>query len=147
MTNEIEPIQERPPEPRRPVPPAPIHPLAALTIIVLDNVFGWIDLLPGAILGTSLLVGGLGFLSTLFVQRYLAKDEWGESVAKGLVMGIIAGVPFQVTGTAVGAILLGWAGANQWIKLPARKRPEQLTTAEDEIVDVEVKDDNDLLGP
>ena len=103
MTNAI--------EPRRPIPPAPIHPLAALTIIVLDNVFGWIELFarwrhPG----TSLLVGGLGFLSTLFVQRYLAKDEWGASVAKGLVMGIIAGVPFQVTGTAVGAVLLGWAG-------------------------------------
>jgi len=125
-----------------PVPPAPIHPLAALTIIVLDNVFGWIDFVPGAILGTSLLVGGLGFLSTLFVQRYLARDEWGESVAKGLVMGIIAGVPFQVTGTAVGAILLGWAGANQWINLPAHKRQEQISPAEDEIVDVEVKDVN-----
>ena len=140
MKDEIEPIKAMPPEPRPPVPPAPIHPLAALTIIVLDNVFGWIDLVPGAMLGTSLLVGGLGFLSTLFVQHYLAKDEWGESLAKGLVMGIIAGVPFQVTGTAVGAILLGWAGANQWIKLPARKRPEQLPASEDEIVDVEVMD-------
>jgi hypothetical protein len=131
MTNEI--------EPRRPLPPAPIHALAALTIIVLDNVFGWVDLLPGAILGTSLLVGGLGFLSTLFVQHYLAKDEWGESLAKGMVMGIIAGVPFQVTGTAVGAILLGWAGANQWIKLPPRKYPQALPEAEDEIVDVEAR--------
>jgi hypothetical protein len=140
MMNEIEPIKEMPPESRSPLPPAPIHPLAALTIIVLDNVFGWIDIIPGAMLGTSLLVGGLGFLSTLFVQHYLAKDEWGESVAKGFVMGIIAGVPFQVTGTAVGALLLGWAGANQWIKLPARKRQEQLPAAGDEIVDVEVKD-------
>lgn len=138
--NEIEPIKAMPLEPRRPVPPAPIHPLAALSIIMLDNVFGWIDLVPGAILGTSLLVGGLGFLSTLFVQRYLAKDKWGESVAKGLVMGIIAGVPFQVTGTTVGAILLGWAGANQWIKLPSLKHPEQLTASEDEIVDAEVQD-------
>lgn len=140
MTDEIEPIKAMSPEPRSPVPPAPIHPLAALTIIVLDNVFGWIDIIPGAMLGTSLLVGGLGFLSTLFVQHYLAKDEWGESVAKGMVMGIIAGVPFQVTGTAVGAILLGWAGANQWIRLPAGKRPQQLPAAEEEIVDVEVED-------
>jgi hypothetical protein len=140
MTDEIEPVKASPLEPRRPIPPAPIHPLAALTIIVLDNVFGWIDVVPGAILGTSLLVGGLGFLSTLFVQRYLAKDEWGESLAKGMVMGIIAGVPFQVTGTAVGAVLLGWAGASQWIKLPARNRPEQLPAAQDEIVDVEPRD-------
>lgn len=141
MTNEIEPIKTIPPEPRRPIPPAPIHPLAALTTIVLDNIFGWMDIVPGAILGTSLLVGGLGFLSTLFVQRYLAKDDWGVSMAKGLVMGIIAGVPFQVTGTAVGAILLGWAGASQWIKLPAPKaKQEQISTPNDEIVDVEVKD-------
>jgi hypothetical protein len=140
MTNEIEPSQTMLPESRRPIPPAPIHPLAALATIVLDNVFGWIDIVPGAILGTSLLVGGLGFLSTLFVQRYLAKDEWGVSVAKGFVMGIIAGVPFQVTGTAVGAILLGWAGASQWIKLPALKGKPEQTAASDEIVDVEVKD-------
>jgi hypothetical protein len=141
MTNRIEPFKVMPPEFRRPIPSAPIHPLAALTIIVLDNVFGWIDIVPGAILGTSLLLGGLGFLSTLFVQRYLAKDEWGESVAKGLVMGIIAGVPFSVTGTAVGAILLGWAGASQWIKLPAKKENQEQSPASDnEIVDVEVKD-------
>ena len=140
MTNEIEPIQAMPPAFRRPILPAPIHPLAALATIVLDNVFGWIDLVPGAILGTSLLVGGLGFLSTLFAQHYLAKDEWGPSLAKGLVMGIIAGVPFQVTGTAVGAILLGWAGASQWIKLPVpNNKPEQLR-ASDEVVDAEVKD-------
>jgi hypothetical protein len=114
--------------------------LAALTIIVLDNVFGWIDLVPGAILGTSLLVGGLGFLSTLFVQRYLAKDDWGASVAKGLVMGIIAGVPFPVTGTAVGAILLGWAGASQWIKLPAPKSKPTIAE-EQEIVEGEVREE------
>ena len=64
----------------------------------------------------------------------------GVSAAKGLVMGIIAGVPFQVTGTAVGAILLGWAGANQWITLPGSKsKPEQLP-ASDEVVDAEVRD-------
>jgi hypothetical protein len=124
----------------RPLPPAPIHPMAALATIVLDNVFGWVDILPGALLGTSLLVGGLGFLSTLFVQRFLARDRWGESLAKGLVMGIIAGVPFQVTGTAIGVILLGWAGLNQWIKLPPRGHPDQLSPGEDEIVDGEVKD-------
>ena len=140
MTNEIEPIKAMPPEPRHPVPPAPIHPLAALTIIVLDNVFGWIDLVPGAMLGTSLLVGGLGFLSTLFVQHYLAKDEWGESLAKGLVMGIIAGVPFQVTGTAVGIPLLAWAGLHEWVRSPAPKEPPQNLPPSDEILDAEVRD-------
>ena len=129
------------PEPRHPIPPAPIHPLAALATIVLDNVFGVFELVdPLALILTSVSVGVIGTVTTMFVQRYLAKDSWGASVAKGLVMGIIAGVPFQVTGTAVGAILLGWAGASQWITIPAPKgKPERLP-ASDEIVDAEVKD-------
>lgn len=136
MTTEIQPLTPATPESRRAVPPAPIHPLAALVTIVLDNVFGWIEIVdPVAILLTSFLVGGIGFATTLFVQRYLAKDEWGESVAKGLVMGVIAGVPFQVTGTAVGAILLGWAGASKWIKLP----PRQPELPAGEIVEADTK--------
>jgi len=123
------------------IPPAPIHPLAALTTIVLDNVFGVFELVdPLALILTSVSVGVLGTVSTTLIQHYLSKEEWGPSLAKGLVLGIIAGVPFQVAGTAVGAILLGWAGASQWIKLPVpRSKPEKLPE-EDEIVDAEVKD-------
>jgi len=96
--------------------------MAALATIVLDNVFGWIELVdPLALALTSVSVGAIGFLTTMFVQRYLAKDDWGASVAKGLVMGVLAGVPYQVTGTAIGVPLLAWAGAHQWIKLPPLK--------------------------
>jgi hypothetical protein len=139
MTNMLENDNALIPEPRRPVPPAPIHPLAALVTIVLDNIFGWFEIIdPLAILFTSFVVGGVGFVTTLFVQRYLAKDEWGPSVAKGMVMGVLAGVPFQVTGTAVGAILLGWAGANKWVKIPPRP-PEEQPSDLDKIVDLEPK--------
>jgi hypothetical protein len=133
MTNAI--------EPHHPIPPAPIHPLAALATIVLDNVFGVFEIIdPFALILTSVCVGALGTVTTMLIQRYLAKDGWGASVAKGLVMGIIAGVPFQVTGTAVGIPLLAWAGLHEWVKLPTSKdKPEQLPDS-DEIVDVEVKD-------
>jgi hypothetical protein len=123
------------------IPPAPIHPLAALTTIVLDNVFGVFELVdPLALILTSVTVGVLGTVSTTLIQHYLSKEEWGPSLAKGLVLGIIAGVPFQVAGTAVGAILLGWAGASQWIKLPSPKSKPEKPAVEDEIVDVEVKE-------
>jgi hypothetical protein len=133
MTNAI--------EPRRPIPPAPIHPLAALVTIVLDNVFGVFELVdPLALVLTSVSVGVLGTVTTMLVQRHLAKDSWGASVAKGLVMGIIAGVPFQVTGTAVGIPLLAWAGLHEWVKFPvSQSKPDQFP-ASDEIVDGEVKD-------
>ena len=106
-------------EPRHPIPPAPVHPLAALATIVLDNVFGVIELVdPLTIILTSVTVGVLGTVTTTLVQRYLAKDSWGAAIAKGLVMGVVAGVPFQVTGTAAGGFLLAWAGMHEWIKLP-----------------------------
>jgi hypothetical protein len=128
-------------QPRQPIPPAPIHPLSALATIVLDNVFGVFELVdPLALVMTSLGVGVVGAVTTMFVQRYLAKDSWGASVAKGLVMGIFAGVPFQVTGTAVGIPLLAWAGLHELVKLPTtRGKAEQLPPA-DEIVEAEVRD-------
>jgi len=144
MSDEIEPIKVMPLDPRRPVPPAPIHPLAALTTIVLDNVFGVFELVdPLALILTSVTVGILGAVTTTLVQHYLAKDNWGPSVAKGLVMGIFAGVPFQVTGTAVGIPLLAWAGLHELIKLPLSKSQSQQLPSEDEIVDAEVKDAKD----
>ena len=133
MTNEI--------EPRHPIPPAPIHPLAALATIVLDNVFGVFEIVdPLALILTSVTVGAIGTLTTTLVQRYLAKDAWGASIAKGLVMGIFAGVPFQVTGTAVGIPLLAWAGLHEWVKLPGIKGQAPQISPSDDIVDAEVKD-------
>jgi len=129
-------------QPRRSIPPAPIHPLAALAIIVLDNVFLVVDLVSGpAIVFTSIGLGVLGAVATALVQRHLAKDEWGPAVAKGLVMGIIAGVPFNVTGTAIGVPLLAWAGIHQWVRLPTpRNEAEQLPPG-GEIVDVDPKNE------
>jgi len=114
---------------------------------VLDNVFGVIELVdPFTIILTSVSVGVLGAVTTMFVQRYLAKDSWGASVAKGLVMGIIAGVPFQVTGTAIGIPLLAWAGLHEWVRTPALKETSEKLPPSDEIVDAEVKDIKDEGG-
>ena len=128
-------------EVRRPIPAAPIHPLAALATIVLDNLFTIPEIAaPELWILTIPLVGVTGFVSTLFIQHYLAKDSWGESVAKGLVMGIIAGVPFSVTGTATGGVLLAWAGLHEWLKFPMMQdQSQQLSSADDEIVE-EVKE-------
>jgi hypothetical protein len=130
------------PAKRRPIPPAPVHPLAALVTIVLDNIFGVFEIIdPFALVLTSLGVGTIGAITTTLVQHYLAKDAWGPSIAKGMVMGILAGVPFQVTGTAVGVPLLAWAGLHEWVKLPGTRpsQPEELPPG-DEIVDVTPKE-------
>jgi hypothetical protein len=140
MTVPMKPQVPLLPEPRHPIPPAPIHPLAALATLVLDNVFGIFEIVdPFLLVLTSVSVGVIGAVTTMFVQRYLAKDGWGASVAKGLVMGIIAGVPFQVTGTAIGIPLLAWAGLHEWVKLPALKSKSAITE-DQEIVEGEVRE-------
>ncbi len=130
-------------EVRHPIPPAPIHPLAALITIVLDNFFGVFEIIdPLLLLVSSLIIGVVGAVTTTLIQRYLAKDEWGASVAKGVAMGVVAGVPFQVVGTAVGVPLLAWAGLHQWVKRPVLPEPTP-SSEEGEIVDGEVKEIDD----
>ena len=112
-------------EKREAIPAPPIHPLAALATIALDGFFGVFEVLdPLMLFFISAGIGVLGFITTSMVQRYLQKDEWGPALAKGLVMGILAGVPFPVAGTLVGAPLLVWAGAHRWAKLPGRGNNE-----------------------
>jgi len=109
-------------EPRRPVPPPPVHPLTALATIALDSIFGVVEIFdPLLLLLTSLTVGVVGTITSTLVQRFIAREDWGPAIAKGLVMGILAGVPYPVTGTAIGVPLLAWAGMHQWVKLPPRK--------------------------
>jgi len=127
-------------EVRHPIPPAPIHPLAALITIVLDNFFGVFEIIdPLLLLLSSLIIGVVGAVTTTLIQRYLAKDEWGSSVAKGVAMGVVAGVPFQVVGTAVGVPLLAWAGLHQWVTRPLLPGPTS-SHEDGEIVDGEVKE-------
>jgi len=107
-------------ERRSPVSAPPIHPLAALVTVALDGVFGVVEILdPLLLVFTCFGVGILGFVSTMLTQRYLARDEWGPAIAKGVAMGIFAGVPYPVAGTVIGAPLLIWAGVHQWVKLPS----------------------------
>lgn len=124
-------------EPRRPIPPAPIHPLAALATIALDNIFGIFEIFdPLLLVLTSLAVGILGTVTTMLIQRFLSRDGIGASIAKGLALGILAGVPFQVVGTVVGVPLLAWAGLHEWVKLSPLKQRSQLPPGQ-EIVDDE----------
>jgi hypothetical protein len=98
-------------------PEAPVHPLSAFVTIVLDWIWTAVELpLAASIVGMpaiipiSLSIGALCCLATTLVQKFVSHDSWGAALAKGLVLGIAAGVPYPVTGTAVGAPLLLWSG-------------------------------------
>lgn len=103
----------------RRIPGPPIHPMAAFSTLALDGFFAVFEVLdPFMLFLVSVFIGILGFSTTTFVQRFLAKDGWGASIAKGMVMGVVAGVPYPIAGTVVGTPLLVWAGVHQWLKLP-----------------------------
>lgn len=95
--------------PVRPSGP-PIHPVAAAALVFVDNLWMLADW--NAV--TWLLTIPLSFLSvavpTFFLQLLLHRDGWLKSLGKGLLLGVLAGVPTSVTGTPVGLALLTWAG-------------------------------------
>jgi hypothetical protein len=99
------------------IPEPPVHPLSALATIALDLIWTVIEIPVtlsvvglSALLPLCLTLGLICSLAVSLIQRFVARDAWGASVAKGFVMGIFAGVPYPVMGTAIGILLAGWAG-------------------------------------
>lgn len=102
--------------PANPAPPAPtagrapFHPLAAALLLVIDNLWNFADF---AVIDWFLTIP-LSFLTvfvpTLWIQRRKQGDGWGKATAKAVFLGVVAAVPFSVTGTPVGLALLAWAG-------------------------------------
>ena len=92
----------------------PIHPLAALLLLVVDNlwslgdwaVFAWVIIVPLSFLSV--------FFPGLFLQRYANRDGWGKAFGKSLMIGVLAAVPTAVLGTPVGVAFLAWAGVDKW---------------------------------
>jgi len=101
------------------LPAAPIHPFSAIVTLLMDNVVGSLEVADPLMLVVSCV--GMGLLTTLIVttiQQQTAHDSFGEALGKGLVMGVIAGIPFSVAGTAVGFALIGWSGLSSLLKAP-----------------------------
>jgi hypothetical protein len=87
-----------------------IHPLAALLLIVIDNLWtlaDWAVLAWVATIPLSLLAVGL---PSFFIQKFMKGDTTGRALAVSSFLGVLAAVPTPITGTAVGALALGFAG-------------------------------------
>lgn len=104
-----QPAATREPPPAHP-PDGPVHPLAATLLVFVDNLWMLADW--NAV--TWFLTIPLSFLcvsfTTTLIQRFLHRDGWGKSLAKGFLLGVLAGVPTSIMGTPVGLALLTWAG-------------------------------------
>ena len=101
---------EAPVPPARPAGRAPFHPLAATLLIVIDNLWMLEEWTVLALIFTIPLSFLTVFAPTLWIQRHKQGDGWGKAILKALFLGVVAAVPFSVTGTPVGLALLAWAG-------------------------------------
>lgn len=91
-----------------------IHFLSAFVTVVLDWL--WLTFeLPATLSGVGLVLTGIGLgvlcsIIVTLIQHFVADDEWGAAAAKGMVMGVVAGVPYPVVSTVIGVPLLAWSG-------------------------------------
>jgi|TARA_B110000196_G_C20698730_1_gene454232 hypothetical protein len=88
------------------------HPYSGALIIAMDWVFFGME---AGTLGLSIPVMSLlAFATTLLgvftIQIKLSKDNWAIALAKGVLVGFVAGIPTPIAGTFIGALILALSG-------------------------------------
>ncbi len=89
-----------------------LHPLSGLWILGLDwMLFGGnvvsLGLLTILMMLAGFVIGGAG---TAFIQGHYTGNGVGACFGKGLLGGLVVGVPFPVAGTFAGTIILAVSG-------------------------------------
>jgi hypothetical protein len=87
-----------------------IHPFSALLLIVVDALWtipdmaaiAWIATIPACFLAVA--------IPAFLIQRHMKGDGGGKSAAVASLLGVLAAVPTPITGTVVGAFILGLSG-------------------------------------
>lgn len=104
-----------------------LHPAAGGLILGLDwLLFSGTLATGGAGLVLAMVLGfTLGGLGTCGVQRFWAGESWGRSMLKGLLGGVVVGLPFPVGGTLVGGAVLASSGLDQLRDRAARALAEK----------------------
>jgi hypothetical protein len=88
-----------------------INPLLALTMFIVDQMLGVLELGSlEALAFLSFVVGLLLIVPCTLVQRYADRDPWGLAIAKGTLCGIIVSIPTSIGSTTLAAWGLASAG-------------------------------------
>lgn len=90
-------------------PQSILHALSAVMLTVVDNAFWGVNAMT---LGLAtpfvmLLAFGSMFVVVFLIQVYMAKDGFGLAITKGVIVGILAGIPTSVVGSFAGGFVLG----------------------------------------
>lgn len=92
-----------------------LHPATGALILGLDwLLFSGTVATGGAALMLSVLLGlTLGAIGTCAIQRFWAKERWSRALLKGMLGGVVVGLPFPIGGTLVGGAVLASSGLDQ----------------------------------
>ena len=98
-------------------PNSDIHAFGGFLFIAVDGAFWTANI---ASMGLATLFTCLGaFLFTgagvFLVQKYMSEDDTGPALAKGFVVGTLAGVPTPIAGTVGGIYIIGKAGIKKFL--------------------------------
>jgi len=111
-------------------PRPPIHYVGCVLTIILDWLWFLVELTESFSIERlsaifAIIAGAFitCFIAVSLVQRFMAHDGWGNSITKGLVMGLAAGVPYPVVGTFVGVVLI--ATARIYWRTPREEEPSK----------------------
>ncbi|WP_322042429.1 hypothetical protein [Paraburkholderia sp. J67] len=113
---------------------SPIHLLSALVTVSVDKLWDGMLLdmakqMPLEQKARFLLIVGLLLfvittVSTTLTQSKVDTDSPGVALAKGLAMGVLAGLPYTFSSTEMGLLFIGWSGINELQKQHQKHRHE-----------------------
>lgn len=89
-----------------------LHPLTGLAMLGLDWLLFGGELVSGFVSEPVLVPLGAvaGFVSTFLIERRYAKRGFGRALLAGLFGGFVVGMPWPISGTLIGVIVLALSG-------------------------------------
>ena len=97
-----------------------LHPFSGILLITVDNAFWGVNAAavvatvglatPFTTLFTCLIAFLFTGIGVFLVQKHMSEDDTGRALAKGFVLGTMAGLPTSIVGTVGGLSILGIAG-------------------------------------
>ncbi|TKC86024.1 hypothetical protein FAZ69_22230 [Trinickia terrae] len=114
---------------------SPIHLLSALVTVSIDKLWDLmlLDMAKAMplqekarfFLAVGLLLLAITTVSATLTQCLVDKDALGMALAKGLAMGILAGLPYSFSSTEMGLLFIGWSGINELQKQQKQKQEQE----------------------
>jgi hypothetical protein len=120
---EVEPVlgPEENPEGERALSGPPVHPLSAVVLLAVDNLWNFADWAVAAWWFTIPASFVTVFFPTLLVQRFVKGDPRRRALRLALLLGGLAAVPTSIFGTPLGLAFLAWSGLNRLFGPTARR--------------------------